>query len=61
MDLNDVRITWTVVSFLVFLAIVGWAYSRGARRGFDEAARLPFLDDPARPGGDRQQAGARHE
>jgi cytochrome c oxidase cbb3-type subunit 4 len=45
MDLIDVRIAWTVVSFLVFLAIVAWAYSRGARRGFDEAAQLPFLDD----------------
>jgi len=45
MDLNDVRIAWTVVSFLVFLAIVAWAYSRGARRGFDEAAQLPFQDE----------------
>ena len=49
MDLNDIRIGWTVVSFFVFLAIVAWAYSRGARRGFDEAAQLPFLDD-LRPG-----------
>jgi len=46
MDINDIRILWTVVSFLVFLAIVVWAYSRQARRGFDEAAQLPFLDDP---------------
>ena len=49
MDLDDVRIAWTVVSFLVFLAIVFWAYSRGARRGFDEAAQLPFQDE-LRPG-----------
>ena len=48
MDLNDIRIAWTVVSFFVFLAIVAWAYSGGARRGFDEAARLP-LDDEALP------------
>lgn len=45
MDLIDVRITWTVVSFAVFLAIVAWAYSRGARQGFDEAAQLPFQED----------------
>jgi cytochrome c oxidase cbb3-type subunit 4 len=56
MDLNDVRITWTVVSFLVFLAIVAWAYSRGARRGFDEAAQLPFLDE-TRPGNRPTQSG----
>jgi cytochrome c oxidase cbb3-type subunit IV len=49
MDLNDIRILWTVVSFFVFLAIVAWAYSAGARRGFDEAAQLPLLDD-GRPG-----------
>jgi len=47
MDINDIRIAWTVVSFLVFLAIVVWAWSQGARRGFEEAAKLPFLDDRA--------------
>jgi cytochrome c oxidase cbb3-type subunit 4 len=61
MDLNDVRIAWTVVSFLVFLAIVAWAYSRGARRSFDEAAQLPFLDEPAGAHGQRHNAGAQHE
>jgi len=44
MDINDIRITWTVVSFLVFLAIIAWAYSRGAQKGFEEAAQLPFRD-----------------
>jgi cytochrome c oxidase cbb3-type subunit 4 len=44
MDINDIRITWTVVSFLVFLAILAWACSRGAQKGFDEAAQLPFRD-----------------
>lgn len=47
MDINDIRISWTVISFLVFVAIVVWAYSRGARSGFDEAAQLPFMDEPA--------------
>jgi cytochrome c oxidase cbb3-type subunit 4 len=61
MDLNDVRIIWTVASFLVFLAIVAWAYSRGARQGFDEAAQLPFLDEAAGADGQRQAAGAHHE
>ena len=50
MDIVDIRIAWTVVSFLVFLAIVGWAYSRGARKGFDEAAQIPLLDDRGPPG-----------
>jgi len=45
MDINDIRIAWTLASAAVFLAIVAWAWSRGAQRGFDEAARLPFADD----------------
>jgi cytochrome c oxidase cbb3-type subunit 4 len=42
MDLMTVRIVWTVVSFAVFMAIMVWAYSERAGRGFDAAARLPF-------------------
>jgi cytochrome c oxidase cbb3-type subunit 4 len=45
MDINDIRIMWTVISFLVFLAIIAWAYSRGAQGSFDEAAQLPFQDE----------------
>jgi len=35
----------TVVAFATFVGIVLWAYSGKARRGFDEAARLPFAED----------------
>ena len=59
MDLTDIRITWTIMSFAVFLGIVAWAYSGGARRGFDEAAQLPFREDgPAaqEPGPQQQRA-----
>jgi cytochrome c oxidase cbb3-type subunit 4 len=44
-SLNDLRAVWTLVSFLVFLAIVGWAYSGARKRGFDEAAQLPLDDE----------------
>jgi len=47
MDINTLRIMVTVVSFITFVGILVWAYSRGARKGFDEAAMLPFLDDEA--------------
>ena len=40
--MDDVRIVLTVLSFLVFVGIVAWAYSRRRRRDFDEAANLPF-------------------
>jgi cytochrome c oxidase cbb3-type subunit 4 len=42
MDVNDLRSAVTVVSLMVFVGIVAWAWSRGNRRHFDIAARLPF-------------------
>lgn len=57
MDLNDLRSMVTVLSLLVFLAIVFWAYSRGNRARFDEAARLPFENDniPGSSGGSKHE------
>jgi cytochrome c oxidase cbb3-type subunit 4 len=40
--MDDVRIALTVISFVVFVGIAVWAYSRRRRRDFDEAANLPF-------------------
>lgn len=45
MDINTLRAIVTVISLLVFLGIVAWAWSRRNRERFDEAARLPFQDD----------------
>lgn len=45
MDFTEVHIVWTVLTFIVFVAILVWACSGRARRGFEAAARLPFEDD----------------
>jgi cytochrome c oxidase cbb3-type subunit IV len=45
MDFVSLRIVWTALTFAVFVAILVWAYSGRARRGFEEAARLPFDED----------------
>ena len=38
----------TVVSFVVFIGIVVWAWSKRRRKAFDEAANAPFaLPDDA--------------
>jgi cytochrome c oxidase cbb3-type subunit 4 len=51
MDLNDLRIAVTLLSFVAFAGIVGWAVSRRNQARFDEAAMLPFADEPkAGPG-----------
>ncbi len=52
MDVNDLRILITAVSFIVFIGIVVWAWSGKQRTRFDEAAMLPFNepDAPQMPG-----------
>ena len=45
---------FTVLSFLVFIGIVAWAYSSRRKRGFDAAAHEPIAlpdeaDDARRP------------
>jgi cytochrome c oxidase cbb3-type subunit 4 len=45
MDINDLRSITTVLGLLCFLGIVGWAYAKGSKRGFDEAANLPFAEN----------------
>lgn len=45
MDINTLRITVTVVTFICFIGIVVWALARRNRNRFDEAAQLPFEQD----------------
>ena len=45
MDLNDIRSLVTLLLFVLFLALVRWAWSARQRSGFDQAARLPFDGD----------------
>lgn len=45
MDINDLRSILTVLAFVSFLGICAWAYSKSAKKGFDEAAQLPFSED----------------
>jgi len=45
MDTNTLRSLATVVSFVTFLGIVVWAWSRRNARDFEEAANLPFQQE----------------
>ena len=54
MDVNDLRAVTTVVMFLAFIGIVGFALARHRRAGFDEASRVPFLDEDRAPQGEKQ-------
>ncbi len=44
MDINDLRSITTVISMITFVGIIWWAYARGNRKRFDEAANLPFAE-----------------
>lgn len=46
MDMNTLRSGITAVSFVVFVGIVWWAWSARNKSRFEEAARLPFAEDP---------------
>ena len=43
--LTDARSVLTVVSFVTFLGIIWWSYSKRRASAFAEAAMLPFADD----------------
>ena len=45
MDINILRIAATLASFILFIGIAAWAYSRRNGSRFEEAARLPFEQD----------------
>ena len=45
MDVNDVRILFTVLSLIAFLGVLAWVGLARNRAGFEEAAHLPFADD----------------
>lgn len=45
MELNALRAAMTLISFVVFLGIIYWAWNRQRSSSFEEAANLPLLDD----------------
>ncbi|MEW6693798.1 Cbb3-type cytochrome oxidase component FixQ [Tepidimonas thermarum] len=45
MDINDLRAIVTVLSFVSFVGIWVWAWSRKNRERFEEAAQLPFRSE----------------
>lgn len=44
-SVNFVRSILTIVGLVCFLGIVFWAYSKGSKSRFEDAANLPFADD----------------
>jgi cytochrome c oxidase cbb3-type subunit 4 len=50
MTTGDLQSILTLIAFVTFVGIVGWAWSARRRDAFGEAARSPLDDDaPCRP------------
>ena len=45
LDINSLRAATTLVSFVLFIGIIGWTYSKRRAADFDQAANLPFEQD----------------
>jgi len=45
MDITDMRIAVTLISFVFFIGIMVFTWSRRNKTGFDEASTLPFHDE----------------
>lgn len=45
LDINSLRSVVTVISFITFIGIMVWAYSRRNAADFETAANLPFDQD----------------
>ncbi len=46
MEIGTLRGLGTILVFVAFIGIVLWAYSNKRKNSFDEAANLPFADEP---------------
>lgn len=46
MDIGTLRGLGTILVFVAFIGVVLWAYSSKRKKSFDEAANLPFADEP---------------
>ena len=57
MDINDLRALVTVLAFIAFIGIVGWAYSDRRKASYEEAARLPLEEEDDLSSGSGRSAG----
>lgn len=44
-DINTIRSIFTLLLFVMFIAICIWAYSKNRKKEFEDAANIPFQND----------------
>ncbi|MDO9625649.1 MAG: cbb3-type cytochrome c oxidase subunit 3 [Pseudomonas sp.] len=61
MDIGTIRGIGTAVVFIAFIGLVLWAYSSRRKENFDEAANLPFADEPKPSERDEKSSGSNNQ
>lgn len=61
MEFSTLHSILTVILFVGFVGLVIWAYGKGRKKDFDEAANLVFDDEPAAKPKQKQQQESDHE
>ena len=60
-DIGTLRGLGTLLVFIAFISVTLWAYSGRNKARFDEAANLPFADEPAAKKSEEQASGSKSE
>jgi cytochrome c oxidase cbb3-type subunit 4 len=55
MDIGTLRGIGTILVFVAFIGVVLWAYNSKRKSSFDEAANLPFADEPESDAAKREE------
>ena len=61
MDIGTLRGIGTLLVLVAFVSVTLWAYSGRNKARFDEAANLPFADEPAAKKNEEQDSGSKNE
>lgn len=61
MEFSTVHSILTVILFVGFVGLIIWAYGKGRKKDFDEAANLVFDDEPESKSEQKQKQESDHE
>ncbi len=60
MEIGILRGLGTAVVFIAFVGLLIWVFGR-SKKSFDEAANLPFADEPKSEKREEEASGSKHE
>lgn len=60
-DIGTLRGIGTLLVLIAFVSVTLWAYSSRNKKSFDEAANLPFADEPVAKKNQEQASGSKNE